>query len=616
MDLSTIEHRTRRPHLGFISHGAVVIGLLVLTVLRAGHVAMNRPFELDELLTVRYYTWLCATDTGGLREINHIDDYHNSPRPSVKNLLSGIYCSTGRWPEPNNHILNSVLVSTSLLWERSERAARLPALIGSAIFAFVLYWLCGPILGWRFAAPLLAVWVSFCPFLVDYGFRARGYTWMLALQVLFILAMMWSVRKPSSVTRGAVCGTLAIISFLNVVNMAVDWLLPAYLALFVFPPVAEGVATRSDRATWRRNLVIQMLGVGAVGVIFLLSHLPSVYSSSQQYGLTFDSFSGLFALVAGAFHYLLPGVAWSLFGALSVGGLFLLFRSTCPRWLPALFVFTVTISLVHVLLARRLPYERGLSYLLLFAMLGIAYAVEYAVRWSSRIGASVVVWTICAGLSGLLVTSSTSVNLSNERLQRSLELARQLVPASGTPTFMLADYGLDYLAAMYRPREWQYVTRPSPGTRLQIVVFLSHNEPSGFNLEEVYGGPRGVSLWATERWQYRRYPVNRFVSMLQILGDTRSFPDPNVPSGRALVFWYPDVARLGIRGEEQLRLAAASGLRYIVRFTRYAAKLDVFANVESVVFIAESPEEYRRATSSVSEAIGRLGGTALVFVPQ
>jgi len=577
---------------------------------------MSRPFEVDELLTVRYYTWLCATDSGDVRQLSHIEQFRESPRPTLTNLLVGVYCGAGRWPEPNNHILNSVLVSASLLWERSERASRLPALAGAAIFALALYWLCGPILGWRFAAPLVALWVPFSPFLIEYEFRARGYTWMLALQILFVLALTRSARKPSSIGRAALCVAVAIVSFMNVVNIAIDWLLPVYLSVFFFPPVDDVVAVGSERSAWRRNVVVQMLAVGAVGLTFLVAHLPNVYSSSQQYGLVFDSFSSLFELLAGAFTYLFPGWGWTAFAVLSVVGVIMLLRSGRGRWLSALIVFTVVIGAVHVLLARKLPYERGLSYFLPFAFLGTAYVVERSVSWPSRlVGGRTAVWIVCAGLSILLVASTRAADLSNERLDRSLGLARQLTPASGIPTLMLADYGADYIASMYRPRQWEYVTRATPGTRLQIVGFLPDDGLHSSDIA-VNGGPIGVSNWRTARWQYRPYAATDLVSMLQIVGETRSFPDPTVRDGRALIFWYPDVARLGIRGDDQLRVAAASGLRYIPRYTRYAAKLDVFANLESIVFIAESPEEYQRVASTVSIAIDNLGGTAVVFVPQ
>src|SRR5262249_44191349 len=146
---------------------------------------------------------------------------------------------------------------------------------------------------------------------------------------------------------------------------------------------------------------------------------------------------------------------------------------------------------------------------------------------------------------------------------RSLELAQQLDPASGVPTLMLDDQGFDYVAAMYRPRKWQYVTRPAVDSKLQIVEFVRRDNTNGFDIE--VHGPLGVSHWKTERWRQRDYPVDDSISMLQIRGETRPFPDDGVFSGRALIFWYPDVARLGITGEAQLRLAAASGVRYILR---------------------------------------------------
>src|SRR5262249_28090174 len=131
------------------SYAAVAALLLVLAGLRLQNPELHRPFEMDELLTVQYYTWVGVYPSGEYRPLNHVEDFYALGPPTASQLAMGLYCSMGRWPEPNNHILHSLFVNGVLtLGGRDEWWVRLPAVLGGVVFAGGLYYLCSSILRW------------------------------------------------------------------------------------------------------------------------------------------------------------------------------------------------------------------------------------------------------------------------------------------------------------------------------------------------------------------------------------------------------------------------------------------------------------------------------------
>jgi hypothetical protein len=134
----------------FLGHAGLAALLLGLGWWRLQSPDLRRPFEVDELLTIRYYTWAGVGPSGELRRLEHIFDFYSLPTPTAGQLAMGLHCSAGRWPEPNNHIVNSLLVDAALaLGPRDERSARAPALLGGLVFAGALYYLCGQVLDTR-----------------------------------------------------------------------------------------------------------------------------------------------------------------------------------------------------------------------------------------------------------------------------------------------------------------------------------------------------------------------------------------------------------------------------------------------------------------------------------
>jgi hypothetical protein len=96
----------------------------------------SRILETDELITLQNYTWLGIHEDGSRREINSIDRLMIKDGLSLRRFALGVYCATGRWTEPNNHIPYSLAVNACLsLPGRVNICARLPALLFAFAFA-------------------------------------------------------------------------------------------------------------------------------------------------------------------------------------------------------------------------------------------------------------------------------------------------------------------------------------------------------------------------------------------------------------------------------------------------------------------------------------------------
>ena len=205
---------------------------------------------------------------------------------------------------------------------------------------------------------------------------------MLAFQVLLIGLLCRLGRRPGSIVLGAACATVAVLSFANMVNMAVDWLLPVYLALWLMPPPAvAGDVTGAARTVWRRNLLVQVLAVGAVGLVFLLDRLPYVVISSQRYGVVLESRLALPRLAWEGLYELFPPGLPAAVGILGASGLALALRGKHTRFIAVLALWTLAIGVLHWLVACRAPYVRNLGYVVPLVLLGVGLALDRLSDW-------------------------------------------------------------------------------------------------------------------------------------------------------------------------------------------------------------------------------------------
>ena len=196
-----------------------------------------------------------------------VEDLLHVQRPNVMQLVAGLYRAISVWREPNDHVVHSVLVNLSTAMSPGgEASVRLPAWAGALVFAGALAWLAWRS-GYRLAWPLALLVATGWPYVHYYSLQARGYSWMLALQVVLLLLLANALpRRPRSIAWGALCGFVAILSFWNMINLIVDWLAPLYLGLWLVPPRRQEAAvfvwnelSAEDRRAYRQNLVVQGL---------------------------------------------------------------------------------------------------------------------------------------------------------------------------------------------------------------------------------------------------------------------------------------------------------------------------------------------------------------------
>jgi hypothetical protein len=607
-----------------LCHAAVVVLLVVFAWLWLRSPDMRRPFELDEMITVQYYTWTGIDADGEARTFRHIDEYYETPRPGPFHLLMGTYCAMGRWPEPNNHILNSLLINFSTAaGPRDEFTARLPALLGGLAFAGLAYVYCGPVLGWRFAAPLAFLWAWFVPYTIHYSQTARGYSWMVALLPLLLVCAAWLARRPASVGRGVACAAVAVVTLLNVVSMAVDWLLPVYAALLLVKPSEaaprddpEGESDAAAVRAWRMNLLVQVLAVGGVGFMFFMSHLPNVFSSARQYGLPFSSSEEFFAVLGGIIHGLFPTAGWKLFAAAGAVGLLLLLASPRHRFLAILVGLVFAVNFAHFLAARRFPFERTTAHFLFVVMLGAAYLVEAVVRSAASPAGRAALAAGAAALTALLVYPSFELRLEDEAVPKRQILAQAAVPAAGRQTYLPFGWGVDYLLSLYGPRELNCTPVAVAGSDLQVCLFPELDPRHGWNTV-VNAGRDGAAVWNTRYFAVPQPPLPEAqpYTLVRIVGKTHEFTDRTPAPDKALVFWYPDLAQMGISAKPQFDHVNGFNVKYIPRHQRLQAKLDVYSILQCFILIAETPAEYDKVAGLVREGIRRFGGRAVVLIP-
>jgi 4-amino-4-deoxy-L-arabinose transferase-like glycosyltransferase len=104
----------------------------------------------------------------------------------------------------NNHVLNTALMRlTTRLFGVSEWSARLPALVGTAIYIVACYRFCRRLTGGSLLQWAALVCLTFSPFVMDYLVAARGYS--LALGFL-MTALLCDPKKVS----GCIWASVAI----------------------------------------------------------------------------------------------------------------------------------------------------------------------------------------------------------------------------------------------------------------------------------------------------------------------------------------------------------------------------------------------------------------------
>ncbi|MFG0336104.1 MAG: hypothetical protein ACF8TS_22320, partial [Maioricimonas sp. JB049] len=601
---------------------ALVMSLLVagtlagLVTLRWSHPDADRPLEYDEWISLEYYTWVGLEPDGQMREIRRADELAKLDDPSPFQFAAGMYRATGVWLEPNNHVLHSALLN--VLTSRTPRTpqyVRLAALTGATLFAcgcFALfYW--G--LRWRYAAPFAAVWAFSLPYVARFSLEARGYSLMLALQVLFLTVAWMLARRPDSLLRATIMAAAAAVTFINIVSLAVDWLLPAYLVLWVVPPAPVDVddpeQTRHRRRQWRTSLLAQMLAIGSVGLVFLMDRLPYVVSSAQQYGNHVSSgteFSrGLLEIGGNLF----PGLVGTVILSAGAAGLLLMPLRRADRTLGLLALAVLAVSLLHFWGTQKLPYARTCGYILPLAIVGLAFLVErtcWAIKSTPLRFATLV--GILAATVGMAWHTTGTGHWDHQALE---QLEAQCRPAD-EPVFAVLPAGNEYWFAKYLPPAW-HTAGDGFGAQQSITqVALWVDEQAGWSIATDFG-PAAV---LPESWRSGSAPVSQVGQTFRIVSlDVQPVapddPDWQSQSGPVFAVWWPDASRIGLSGQGVASLLHDHAVPAIRRIHRVPAKLDFYGQLNAIEFLAFTPDHRQQLAATVGEAIERFGGQLQLF---
>ena len=580
---------------------------------------MRRPLQCDELITLEYYTWAGLAPSGEPHRLRRVDDYRTLPRVGPRQLGMGIYRSLGVWTEPNNHVFHSLLVNFAIaLGSPDERTIRIPALLGAIVASILSFWVCRQAFGWKAAAPLAAVVIFSLPYLVQYSQEARGYSWMIALLFLQLGLMYRLARQPSSIVWGAACAFTAVLTFINVVSLALDLLFPLYLAFLIYPPVPAGAQPFSPemKLVWRRNLFVQLLAIGSVGMMFLIDRLPAVYSSMHQYGISFIGFAGYVCLFSQTVHYLFPGFLWETVAALGLVGFVMMLCRCSQRPLGVAVLAILAIGLSHFWLAGKFPYERACGYLAPLAVLGVAYLGESALAriqdtgwWQALYGGLSV-----ASLGFAVLSLKYTINSDARAVQipQLIESQKELVEV---PAYTILSAGSDTLRSIL-PNDWidPVDLIPENGVVNLVCCLPSEGEPR-LLLEE---GVNERMIWrrldhppknqapptSTCRLAWQRMRIQPLC--------TKSDAPIKLPS---LIIWRPAPDHLGLDSSAVRKHIALFGIPYLQHNARVPAKLSFFSRLIALEFIPQSTAEAEKTVEMVKEGINRFGGSACLLQP-
>ena len=578
---------------GFLA-GVTIFSILLL---RGSSAHASRPLEYDEFLTVEYYTWAGLAPDGQVRGIRRASDLHNLPQPSILQFGLGNYRALGAWTEPNNHVVHSFFVNASLALSRSERVIRAPALLAGGAFVIVLLLLLAPELEFRSTAGLLAVSALVHPYVVRSSLEARGYTVMLLLQVVFIVLAMRLARRPERLILSVSMGIVATLMVVNVVSTLIQFVLPAYAALWIVVPALR--LTSDDIASFRRSLLVQGVGVGCVLFVFFMDRLPYVVSSLQQYGDSAQDLSELSSLGRSLVAYWFPSWIWICWGIAALVGCVAMAAASDARrrFVGVLFVVTLVTSAVHWIAGMKLPYARATGYFFPFLVIGVGFVAEWCTaRVPRRISWLLLPAIVVLATFGLTREGGRTSATTQKIREFQLGLTRIAQQRNARPYVILPPG--DYWLTKFIPDSW--VTAGDGPTALDHVsgVFLIADQADPL--------PAAPSGWEvlSPGYLYREIPGR----MSHATGEQSS------PVTRPLVVWFPDPFMVGLKGDAVESMLRDRGVRFVRRDHRYSAKLYVFTQLRAIEAVAVGLADDGDGSEWLSSALSRFGGEAFVLV--
>ena len=590
----------------------IVAGTLAgLVTLRWSHPDANRPLEYDEWVSLEYYTWAGLQPDGQMRPIRRAEDLAELDDPTPLQLAAGLYRATGVWLEPNNHVLHSALLNlVSARTPRTPQNVRIAAMAGATLFAFACFALFYWGLQWRYAAPFAAVWAFSLPYVVRFSLEARGYSLMLALQAIFLTAAWGLARRPASLVRSTVMAATAAATFMNVVSLAVDWLLPAYLVLWLIPPAPVNVddpeESRQRRRQWRTSLLAQLLAIGSVGLVFLMDRLPYVVSSAQQYGNPVSSVEAFTRGLLEIGRDLFPGpVGIAVLVAGAAGLLLMLFRRA-DRTMGLVGLAVIAVSLLHFWGTHKLPYARTCGYILPLGIVGMAFLVEricWAINWTPLRIATLT--GVLAATAGMAWQTTGTGHWDHDALA---ELAEQCLPADEA-VYAILPAGNEYWFAKYLPAAWLTAGDHVPEDQPIRQIALWVDEADDWSVPTDFG----TTARLPELWRSATAPVSQIGRTYRIVTlPVQPITADDLPRESlqtpVVALWTPDPSRLGLSGEGIAGLLQDRPVPALRRIHRVPAKLDFFGQLNAIEFLALTSQDRQQLADILSEGLETFGG--------
>jgi hypothetical protein len=595
-----------------------VAAIAIATVMVSASIRMYgsdfyRGIRDDELITVQNYTWAGVKSDGTRRRLERFSDIRQLGTPTASQFIIGLYASLGRWPEPNNHVVHSLLLNGTLpLFKCKEIGLRLPALLAAMGFSLavaVVCWRCG----WHATAALAATMAFWNPYVVLYSQEARGYTCMLFLVTAFLIGCHAVMKNPSSILIGSALVLLSVCIFENTVNMAFDWVAPCYLLMVIFPGLFDSspVAT-SQKAIRRKALVVHVLCIGLAGFIFLVDRLPYVYSSSQQYGFPFHTWREFFDLLANHLGYLFSSPSLIIFAMVGAIGMGLAWRERPARGFVALSGFAVLVTILHFGACKRFAYERNVGFWILPVLLGCACLGERLIRlprakWQRvAVGAAVHVGALAFLLPGLCMS------VTDTRYEAARARIRELPDHGNVRALALLGFGVAPAIYLDFPRNWSdELTVPlKPGSAVDLVLIEKQTQIPLWGRHTRSSDDKAMPDWPNAE----RVVSDGLYSIIRLPCRVEARHD-QTPT-RATLLWYPSFEQVAVSPDKVLAFLNDSALSCHEVYSRYQAKLEVFGRLECVVAAGANAEETRRISTTFAEAVRRFGGQVVLLLPR
>ena len=570
--LSATPKTSRR--LAFV---AVVFVVFIICLTRFQDPDFQRHVELDELITLQNYTWLGVRADGTSEPLLTTDDLRRADRCSVRRFLIGYYCSVGRWPEPNNHIVHSLLTDVSLLLAGYSAATiRVPALLAAGLFGMIMACYALRAHVW-FAAPLIAA-LSLChPHLVLYSQSGRGYALVLIPVAAMPLLLEQLRLRPRSRYTTILLITLALLAAVTMVNLVADWVVPFYAAALLVPVLARRQVPARDRS-YRRAIAAQVGVIGPFLLLFVSDRLPYLASSAQQYGLPFHSLDEGMARALELLKYLFPSAGWSVLGVLGCWGLVSGLMRSSDRVVALPLAASAAFSVAHFLGTARFPYARGIGFLLPAILAGYVFFLQDAVRVCRTKWAHIAVLAASSALTIWALAPGLDRTTSDPAFEALAKWCRSHYREPEEETLLLLGEGVGSHIRLDLPHAWatDRLTAGN-GETIRVVTITRTQKPLGHQSTE----PDRMTAIPPSDWTASR---TAFVKTYEVAEYTTTV-HTSQPGGvvGAIALWQPALESVTVTPELVEAALKKEGLTTLEITGRYQAKLEIFGRLALIV---------------------------------